>query len=78
MKTEYPHLIECPADLFNSKLEQDLVAPPASPDAIDKENVMMTKIEPQIYVGMYSSLTKQSKLHSDLSESFKKINFQET
>ncbi len=51
VKTEYPHLIEC---LSEDKLEQDLPPQPASPDTIDKENVIMTEILPHVFVGMYS------------------------
>jgi hypothetical protein len=56
VKTEYPHLIECPTE---DKIEQDLPPPPASPDTIDKENVVMTEILPHIFVGMYSFLGKK-------------------
>jgi len=48
VKTEYPHLIECPTE---DKIDQDLNPPPASPDTIDKENVVMTEILPHIFVG---------------------------
>ncbi|CAF0873711.1 unnamed protein product [Rotaria sordida] len=49
VKTEYPDFIECPTGTF--KDEQDLTPPPPSPDAIDKENVVMTEILPHIFVG---------------------------
>ncbi|CAF3180483.1 unnamed protein product [Rotaria sp. Silwood2] len=51
VKTEYPDLIECPTELFKDKFDQDLMPPPASPDTIDKENVVMTEILPHIFVG---------------------------
>jgi hypothetical protein len=53
VKTEYPHLIECPKEDFKDKLDSDLPPPPPSPDTIDKENVVMTEILPHIFVGMY-------------------------
>ena len=53
MKTEYPHLIECPADTFRDKCGDDFPPPPSTPEAIDKENVSMTEIVPHIFVGMY-------------------------
>jgi protein-tyrosine phosphatase len=51
VKTEYPHLIECPKEDFKDKLDSDLPPPPPSPDTIDKENVVMTEILPHIFVG---------------------------
>ncbi len=54
VKTEYPHLIECPTGTHENNLNQDLPPLPASPDTIDKENVTMTEILPRIFVGMYS------------------------
>jgi len=50
VKTEYPHLIEC---LTEDLKNPDLPPPPASPDTIDKENVVMTEILPHVFVGMY-------------------------
>lgn len=60
MKTEYPHLIECPTNA----IDQDAFGGeplPATPDAIDKENVSMTEILPHIFVGMYQKRTKPIK-----------------
>ena len=49
VKTEYPYLIESPAEapVENSDL------PPETPDVLDKENFLMTEILPHIFVGMY-------------------------
>ena len=59
IKTEYPHLIECPAELRRDVSDQDLILQPATPETIDKENVSMTEIVPHIFVGMYPLLRKQ-------------------
>lgn len=53
MKTEYPHLIECPTEAPKDKSDDGLPPPPATPDTIDKENVRMTQIIPHIFVGTY-------------------------
>jgi hypothetical protein len=47
-------LIECPAEAFKDKLDNDLPLPPATPDNIDKENVSMSEIIPHIFVGTYA------------------------
>lgn len=56
VKTEFPHLIECPA----KPTDDELTAPPATPETIDKENFVMTEIMPQIFVGKLErhSITK--------------------
>ena len=50
MKSQYPHLIETSAEYYpigdHSTLELK------TPDAIDKENLTMTEIMPNIFVGM--------------------------
>jgi len=50
VKTEYPHLIECPYEARRNDLDPD-IPPPASPDTLDKENVAMTEIVPHVFVG---------------------------
>ncbi|CAF0802310.1 unnamed protein product [Rotaria sp. Silwood1] len=62
VKTEYPDLIECPTETFKDKFEQDLIPPPPSPDAIDKENVVMTEILPHIFVGNALDAQSQERL----------------
>jgi len=62
VKTEYPHLIEC---LTEDKVEQDLLLPPSSPDAIDKENVVMTEILPHIFVGNISDAQNLDRLNQN-------------
>lgn len=54
VKTEYPHMIECPNESLKDLSNADLPPLPLSPDAIDKENVVMTEILPHIFVGMFS------------------------
>ncbi|CAF0959705.1 unnamed protein product [Adineta steineri] len=51
IKTEYPHLIECPIEQIKHKTDDDLIPVPATPESIDKENVVMTEIIPHIFVG---------------------------
>jgi hypothetical protein len=53
VKTEYPHLIECPAE---SQRDDDGPDVPNTPQSVDKENFVMTQILPHIFVGMYSPL----------------------
>lgn len=52
MKTEYPHLIECPNETLKDQSSNDLPPLPATPDTIDKESIVMTEILPHIFVGM--------------------------
>lgn len=49
VKTEYPEFIECPINSIRDKNDDD--PPPSTPEAIDKENVLMTEILPHIFVG---------------------------
>ena len=51
VKTEYPHLIECPATPPQELDANGLPIPPASPETVDKENFVMTEIMPHIFVG---------------------------
>ena len=52
VKNEYPHLIESPNELMKETCgESDGPAPPSSPDAVDKENFVMSEILPHIFVG---------------------------
>ncbi|CAF0996736.1 unnamed protein product [Adineta ricciae] len=51
VKTEFPHLIECAPEAPKCKTDDDLPPLPASPDTIDKENIIMSEIVPHIYVG---------------------------
>lgn len=51
VKTEFPHLIECPATPSKDLNSAELPAPPASPDTVDKENFVMTQIIPRVFVG---------------------------
>ncbi|CAF1687781.1 unnamed protein product, partial [Adineta ricciae] len=50
VKTEFPHLIECAPEAPKCKTDDDLPPLPASPDTIDKENIIMSEIVPRIYV----------------------------
>lgn len=60
VKAHYPHLIERTQEIPREKRGEDL---PPTPDAVDKENFVMTEIIPHIFVGMshYLNMTSLSK-----------------